>query len=53
MRQGLNQLGLHVGDEIAVLHRAPLGGPLLIENRGSRVAIGRQLAEKIGVEPLR
>ena len=52
-RRNLNQLGLHVGDEVVILRRAPLGGPLVIENRGMRVAVGRRLAEKIEVEILR
>ena len=52
-RRNLNQLGLHVGDEVVILRRAPLGGPLVVENRGMRVAIGRRLAEKIEVEILR
>ncbi len=52
-RRNLNQIGLHVGDEVSVVHRAPFGGPLVVENRGNRVAIGRRLAEKIGVEVLR
>jgi DtxR family Mn-dependent transcriptional regulator len=49
-RRNLNQMGLHVGDVVSILHRAPLGGPLVIESRGSRVAVGRQMAEKIQVE---
>ena len=52
-RRNLNQLGLHVGDKVVIVRRAPLGGPLVIENRGMRVAIGRRLAEKIEVEILR
>ncbi|MGD0921871.1 MAG: FeoA family protein [Terriglobia bacterium] len=50
VRRNLNQMGLHVGDVVFVVHRAPFGGPLVIENRGGRVAVGRQLAEKIQVE---
>jgi len=53
VRRNLNQLGLHVGDEVSVVHKAPFGGPLVVESRGHRVAIGRRLAEKIGVEILR
>jgi Fe2+ transport system protein FeoA len=52
-RRNLNQIGLHVGDVVSVVHRAPFGGPLVIENRGSRVAVGRQLAEKVQVEVIR
>jgi Fe2+ transport system protein FeoA len=53
IRRNLNQLGLHVGDEVSVIHRAPFGGPLVIESRGNRVAIGKQLAQKISVEAVR
>ena len=53
VRRNLNELGLHVGDEISVIRKAPFGGPLVIENRGQQVAIGKRLAEKIGVEVLR
>ncbi len=52
-RRTLNQLGLHVGDEVVILRRAPLGGPVEVENHGMRVAIGRRLAEKIEVEIVR
>ncbi|MBI4167194.1 MAG: ferrous iron transport protein A [Acidobacteria bacterium] len=52
VRRNLNQLGLHVGDEISVVRKAPFGGPLVVDTRGHRVAIGRRLAEKIGVEVL-
>ncbi|HUU14939.1 MAG TPA: FeoA family protein [Terriglobia bacterium] len=50
VRRNLNQMGLHVGDEVSIIHKAPFGGPLVIESRGNRVAIGQQLAQKIGVE---
>ena len=53
VRRNLNELGFHVGDEISVIRKAPFGGPLVIENKGQRVAIGKRLAEKIGVEVLR
>ena len=52
IRHSLNELGIHPGDRIRVLRRAPFGGPLLIETRGAQVAIGRQLAERIRVEVL-
>jgi len=35
-----------------VLRRAPFGGPLVIDNRGTHVAVGKQLAKKIKVEVL-
>ena len=53
VRRNLNQLGLHVGDEVSVIHKAPFGGPLVIESRGNRVAIGKQLAQRISVEAVK
>ena len=51
-RRSFNQMGIHAGDRIRVLRRAPFGGPLVIDNRGTHVAVGKQLAEKIKVEVL-
>jgi len=51
-RRSFNQMGIHAGDRIRVLRRAPFGGPLVIDNRGTQVAVGKQLAEKIRVEVL-
>ena len=53
VRQNLNEIGLHVGDSIRILRKAPFGGPLMIANHGTRVAVGRRLAEKIKVEVIR
>jgi ferrous iron transport protein A len=53
IRRNLNQLGLHIGDEIAIIHKAPFGGPIVVDHQGHQIAIGRQLAERIGVEVLR
>jgi Fe2+ transport system protein FeoA len=50
VRRSFNQIGIHPGDRVRVLRRAPFGGPLMIDNRGTRVAVGKQLAEKIRVE---
>jgi len=44
----LRELGLTPGTEIRVVQDA--GGPMLLSVRGSRVALGRDLAEKIWVE---
>ncbi len=52
VRRSFNQLGIHAGDCVRVLSRAPFGGPLVIENRGAHVAIGKQLAEQVQVEIL-
>jgi Fe2+ transport system protein FeoA len=51
-RRSFNQMGIHAGDRIRVLRRAPFGGPLVIDNRGTQVAVSKQLAEKIKVEVL-
>jgi Fe2+ transport system protein FeoA len=45
-------MGIHTGDQVRVLYKAPFGGPLVIENQGTQVAIGKQLAEKVQVEVL-
>lgn len=44
----LTELGLTPGVELQVVHDA--GGPLLVAVRGSRVALGRELAENLWVE---
>ena len=51
-RRSLNQIGLYPGDAVQVVRRAPFGGPLIVESRNSRVAISKQLAERIRVEVL-
>jgi Fe2+ transport system protein FeoA len=52
IRRSFNQIGIHAGDRIRVVCRAPFGGPLVIDNRGTQVAVGKQLAQKIKVEVL-
>ena len=52
VRRSFNQMGIQPGDCVRVLRRAPFGGPLMIDNKGTRVAVGKQLAEKIRVEVL-
>ncbi len=52
VRRSFNQMGIHPGDRVRVLRRAPFGGPLVIDSRGTHVAVGKQLAEKIRVEVL-
>lgn len=49
-RRNLNQIGVHVGDQLQVIRKAPLGGPILVKSHGAEVAIGRRLAEKVIVE---
>ena len=50
LQSKLMQLGLHVGDCVQVLRRAPFGGPLLVTSHGREVALGRGVAAKIIVE---
>jgi len=50
LKSKLTQLGLHVGDHVHVLRRAPFGGPVLVECNGREIALGRGVAEKIIVE---
>ena len=50
LKSKLTQLGLHVGDSVHVLRRAPFGGPVLVECNGREIALGRGVAEKIIVE---
>ncbi len=52
VRRSFHEMGIQAGDQVRVVCRAPFGGPLVIENRGSRVAISKQLAEVIKVEAL-
>ncbi len=50
VRSHLNTLGIHVGDAIRVVERAPFRGPVLVEVHGTRVALGRGVAKKVRVE---
>ena len=50
VRAHLNTLGIHVGDRIRVVERAPFKGPVLVEIHGSKVALGRGVAAKVKVE---
>jgi len=52
IRAHLNTLGIHVGDVLEVVDRAPFRGPVLIQLHGSRVALGRGVAAKILLEEL-
>lgn len=50
VRSHLNNLGIHIGDWLTVIERAPFRGPVLVEIHGSRLALGRGIASKIRVE---
>ncbi|MFC2077472.1 ferrous iron transport protein A [Candidatus Bipolaricaulota bacterium] len=47
----LAQMGIHVGDAIAVSSRGAFRGPLLVTIHGARIALGRGVAGRIVVEP--
>ena len=49
VRAHLNTLGIHIGDWLTVVERAPFHGPVLVEVNGSRLALGRGIAAKIHV----
>ncbi|MDR3674787.1 MAG: FeoA family protein [Acidobacteriota bacterium] len=53
VRRSFNQIGIQPGDHVRVLRHAPFGGPLVIDNKGTQVAVGRGMAEKVRVEVLR
>jgi len=50
LRGKLSQHGIHPGDCLRLLRKAPLGGPLLVECNEREIALGRGVAEKILVE---
>ncbi|MFZ0389476.1 MAG: FeoA domain-containing protein [Calditrichia bacterium] len=49
-RQILAQLGVGIGSLIIIKRNAPFSGPLLIQNHGTSIAIGRGIAAKIMIE---
>jgi DtxR family Mn-dependent transcriptional regulator len=50
MFQRLLDMGLTPGTEICVLRAAPLGGPVELSVRGSKLALGKGVASKVFVE---
>jgi len=50
LRRDLAQMGIQIGDIVRVHRHVPFGGPILLEHCGTRVALGRSLAERIRVE---
>ncbi len=49
-RKRLEDMGLTPGTEVAVVRSAPFRGPLEVCVRGSKLAIGRGMADRIFVE---
>ena len=52
-RKRLEDMGLTPGTEVTVVKSAPFNGPLEVCVRGSKLAIGRGMAERIFVEAKR
>jgi ferrous iron transport protein A len=50
-RRRLLDLGLSIGAEIEAVRRSPLGDPVAYLVRGSTIAIRREQAQKVEVEP--
>lgn len=50
IRKRMADLGLNIGMDVMVL-QSDCGGPLLVQLKGTRYAIGRGLAHHIFVEP--
>ncbi|MCK5452890.1 MAG: ferrous iron transport protein A, partial [Calditrichia bacterium] len=42
--------GIGVGSVVTIKRNAPFAGPLLIDNHGTSIAVGRGVAAKIMVE---
>ena len=53
LKKRLTDLGLTPGTKITVIKSAPFHGPLEVYVRGSRLAIGKGMAERIFVETQR
>jgi Fe2+ transport system protein FeoA len=49
-RKRLEDMGLTPGTEVTMVKSAPFNGPLEVCARGSKLAIGRGMAERIFVE---
>ena len=53
LERRLMDMGLTPGTRVTVVTSAPLGGPLEVSVRGSRLALGRGMASRIFVEVVR
>lgn len=50
LRQKLNQMGIHVNDDLILKRESHFGGPVLISIHGIDVALGHGMARKIRVK---
>ena len=53
LRQRLNKMGIHTGNNIFVKRSGIIGGPILVHIHGMDVAIGRGMAGKVQVERMK
>ncbi len=51
VRSRLAALGVRPGVVLQVVVKGPLGGPILVEVDGARLASGRRMARQVLVEP--
>ena len=49
-RRHLRSIGLREGKEIRIVTKQPVGGPIIVEMDGTRIAIGRGMAMHVLVE---
>jgi Fe2+ transport system protein FeoA len=47
VQRQLSRQGIRAGATLEVRESAPMGGPVLVETRGSTLALGRGLARKV------
>jgi len=50
LKKRLEDMGLTPGTKVTVVRSAPFHGPLEVHVRGSRLAIGKRMAERIFIE---
>ena len=48
LKNRLSDMGISIGQQVEVLNR---GGPIIVSVKGSRVALGKGLAQKVMVSP--
>ncbi len=53
LKRRLEDMGLTPGTKVTVIKSAPFHGPLEVHVRGSRLAIGKGMAERVFVETQR
>jgi ferrous iron transport protein A len=52
IRRHLEALGLYPGDRVKMIQAGAFRGPVLVEARGARLAIGRGVARRVLVQDL-